>query len=273
MAKRQSTWHTAGIIALGGLISAGCGGGGDGGGGAGTATVSGNLASASTAAVRAEKRSWLAWAGEEVLGLARRAYAQVTDSSLDGVTVTVSGGAGAASATTDGEGDFEIPGAPTGDVTIGFARGSCRATISLPDVVDGSVLTLHDVAVNCDDGTVAELDETFQAVLQNKPASPNGNLNVCAFGGGGNHVRAVKTKNGADFEDPSGAPATFADLEEGDLIEVTGQRSGVGANSALDASLVKIIASGQTGKCSGLPTPTPEPTSEPTAIPSATPTP
>jgi hypothetical protein len=91
---------------------------------------------------------------------------------------------------------------------------------------------------------------------------PNGNLNVCAFGGGGNHIRAVKTRR-SDFENSGGDSLTFMDLQEGDLIEVTGERAGIGANSAVDASNVTLISSGNdTGKCAGLAAPTPSPTPE-----------
>src|SRR2546430_803030 len=77
-------------------LAIGCGGGGGGGGG-GTAAVNGNLTSASTSAVRPEKRSWYARAGEELLGFARRAYAVVSNTSLGGVTVNVTGAGGSAS--------------------------------------------------------------------------------------------------------------------------------------------------------------------------------
>ena len=271
------------ILRLGGVVAVaaavGCGGGG-GGGGAGSATVSGNVSNASTSSVQSEKRSWLAWASEEVLGLARRVYAAAANTTPGGITVTVTAGGGNASAMTDSAGDFSVGGAPTGDVTVSFARGNCDASIPLSDVTDGSTLDMKGVAIACNTGNVSELDETFRGVLENKPASDNGNLNVCAFGGGGNHIRAVKTKNGTLFENSAGGAATFADLQDGDLIEVSGVREGIGGNSAVNAATLKIISSGQTGNCQGLSTPTPESTSTPTVTgtpatptPTATPTP
>jgi hypothetical protein len=251
-------------VLVGTPLGLGCGGGGGGGGGGGsgrgTAVITGNLSSVSTAALSAEKRSWLAWAGEELLGLARRAYAANT--GRGGVTVDIVGPRGSSSTDTDSNGRFGIANAPTGDLTVSFARDNCNASIALNDVTDGSTLDIRNVAINCDKATVAELDEIFQAVIENKPASPNGNLNVCAFGGGGNHIRAVKTRR-SDFENSGGDPLTFMDLQEGDLIEVTGERAGIGANSAVDASNVTLISSGNdTGNCAGLAAPTPSPTPE-----------
>jgi hypothetical protein len=268
--RRGSMFVTSALIAA---VTFGCGGGGGGGGGAGTATVSGNLTSASTAA-NESKSTWLARLGEEILGLARRAYAAV-DNTLGGVTVTVSHGGSHATGVTQSNGDFEVGGAPSGDVTVSFARGSCDATLSLPDVADGSTIDLQNTSLTCNSASPGKIAETFEGVILNKPNSPNGNLNVCAFGGGGNHIRAVKTE-GATFVGTS-----FEALQEGDLIEATGERAGNGANSTLFASSVQKVGTSSTGNCAGIPTPTPAPTDTPTpgatgtatATPTATPTP
>ena len=264
--SRFGSRNVATVAVFVSALAIGCGGGGGGGGGGGTATVTGNVSSAS-AAVSTQRQTWLAWLGEHVLTVARRAYA----ASVGGVGVSVTGPGGSSATDTDSGGDFTVGNAPSGDVTVTFSRGNCQASVPLDDVTDGSTLDLKDVDFACGSAQVRELDETFQAVLENKPSSPNGNLNVCAFGGGGNHIRAVKTKNGTQFEDPSGGPATFQDLVEGDLIEVTGVRAGIGANSAVDASTVRIISSGHTGNCAGLSTPTPTATATPTATPTGTP--
>lgn len=275
MNRDRQTWQRG--LAAAALVvatTAGCGGGGGGGGG-GNATVSGNVTNASTSERQSEKRTWLAFLGEEVIGLARRAYAAV-DSSLGGITVRVSAGGDESDGVTGDNGDFDVS-SPSGDVTVRFARGSCDASLSLPDVAEGSAIDLQNVTVNCNDANPGKVAETFQGVILNKPGSPNGNLNVCAFGGGGNHTRAVKT-SGAEFVGTS-----FADLAVGDLIESTGERAGNGGNSTLFATSVRKVGTSSTGQCAGIATPTPEPTETPegtvtpeataTSTPTATPTP
>jgi len=268
--RRRGATLVSGALLV--ALSAGCGGGGGGGGGGG-ATVSGNLTSASTAA-KVSRSTWLARLGEEIVGLARRAYAAVDD-ALDGVVVTVSRGSSHAADVTGTDGHFDVGGAPSGDVTVSFTRGNCDATLSLPDVADGSTVVLQNTTLNCNNALPGKISESFQGVILNKPNSPNGNLNVCAFGGGGNHIRAVKT-NSAEF---IGTP--FDALQVGDLIEATGDRAGNGANSTLFASTVQKVGTSSTGNCAGIPTPTPEPTSTatpsttgtPTSTPTTTPTP
>jgi hypothetical protein len=275
MKSHRFAVHLFCVAALVGTpLGTGCGGGGGGGGGgsgSGTAAIMGNVSSTSTAGLDAEKRSWLAWAEEELLGLARRAYA-APKAGPAGVSVQVAGNGRNSSADTDGNGHFTIGNAPTGDVMVSFGSGDCEAPVALNDVTNGSTLNMRNVAIDCNRATVGELDETFQAVIENKPVSANGNLNVCAFGGGGNHIRAVKTRE-AEFENSGGEPLTFNDLQDGDLIEVTGRRAGIGANSAVDASMVTLVSSGQeTGNCAGLPTPTPVATGTPSETPSPVPT-
>jgi hypothetical protein len=274
--KRESKWRALALgTALAAAAAFGCGGGGGGGGGGssgGTATISGGVTNASTSEKETAKTTWLARLGEEMLGLAKRAYAAATvDTSLDGITVTVSEGSIQAASVTDNLGDFAVDNAPTGDVTVAFSRGNCRASVSLPDVADGSAVQLQNTTVDCNAANPGKIEETFQGVLEHKPASPNGNLNVCAFGGGGNHVRAVNTDSSTQFEDANGGAASFGDLQDGDLIEATGQREGVGSSSTLVAATVKRIASGHTDQCKNIATPTPVPTSTPTPEPTATP--
>jgi hypothetical protein len=249
----------------------GCGGGGGGGGGGGDARVSGNVATASTAERQSATKTWLARIGEEVLGLARRAYA-AADSTLGGITITVSRGSSDSNDVTDDQGNFDLPNAPSGDVTVSFQRGSCNASVSLPDVAEGSTLDLQDVTVACNDASPGKVAETFQGVILNKPNSPNGNLNVCAFAGGGNHHRAVNSSGSTNFVGTS-----FAALQVGDIIESTGARAGNGGNSTLFATSIQKVGTGSIGNCAGIPTPTPEPTATGTpagtVTPGSTPTP
>ena len=261
----QTTTKLAANLACAAVVVAaflGCGGGG--GGGGGSATVSGNVSSASTAAGKTSKATWLARVGEELLGLARQTYAAMSDTSLIGILVTVAHGTSQATATTDSMGDFSFPNAPTGSITVSFSRGTCNAFLGLSDVIDGSTLQLQNVTIACNTANPAGVGETFQGVLENIPASQNGNLNVCAFGGGKNHVRAVKTDTNTTFENSTGGAAAFSDFAEGDLIEVTGQRHGVGSLSAINAMTLKRIASGNTDQCLTIQTPTPAPSSTPT---------
>src|SRR5947208_1763746 len=96
-----------GGIALTVALAAGCGGGGGGGGGGGqSSTIQGNMSSAPSASLQFERRRWLAWASEEILGLARRAFAQ-SSSDLSGVQVSASSVNGSrATDMSDDQGDF-----------------------------------------------------------------------------------------------------------------------------------------------------------------------
>jgi len=245
----------------------GCGGGG--GGGGESSTIKGNLSSAPSASIRPERRSWLARVGEELLGIGRRVFAQ-SGTDLGGVEVQASVvNGGKATDTTDVQGDFLLPGAPTGNVTVIFSRGSCQGEVILPDVTRDAVLTLNDVSFVCSDAHPSKVSETFRGVIRNVPGSPNGNLNVCVASGGGVRTRAVKLKNAA-IQDASGVQTSFNSLEDCQLIEADGVREGLGTSSALDADTVRILGAGNRDDCSGQGTPTPVETATPT--PSATPT-
>ena len=249
-------------------LAIGCGGGG--GGRSDTSTVNGNVSTAS-ASIQPVRRSWLAWANEELLGFAKRVFAST---ALDGIQVQ----AGGASGITDAQGDFALPGAPTGNVTVVFARGNCQGEVVLPDVTRNAVVTFEDVDFDCTGARPAKVTETFRGVIRNVPGSPDGNLNVCVVSGGGQRTRVVKIKN-ASFQDSGGAAASFGDLNKGQLIEAAGEREGLGTSSALDADTVQILGAGNADDCSGQSTPTPEPTGTPeptttaTATPTVTPTP
>ena len=249
------------------LTALGCGGGGGGGGG-GDARITGNVSDAATSVREQGRSTWLAWLGEELIGLARRAYAAVDD-TVGGITVKVTKGSNESDDITQDNGAFDVPNAPAGDVTVTFNRGSCVASLPIPDVAAGSTIDLQDVSIDCNDAHPDKVVETFQSVIENKPGSPEGNLTVCTLGsGGGQHIRAVKT-SGADFVGTS-----FDDLQEGDIIEATGERAGNGANSTLFATQVRKVGTGTTGACGNIATPTPESTATPgaTSTPETTPT-
>ncbi|MGH7821873.1 MAG: hypothetical protein ACREQ9_19085 [Candidatus Binatia bacterium] len=256
-------------LGLAALLSARCGG--DGGGGSGSSTIDGNVSQAPSAAVDPTPRSWLAWIGEEVVGLAKRAIAQ--GRGLEGIRVTARRGGAEASDVTDGNGAFDLGGAPTGDVTVSFEQGNCSADGSLPDVAASSTITLADVDISdCDDARPGSVAESFVAVVQNKPASPNGNLNVCVNSGGEIRTRVVKLQNAA-FEDGGSGKDSFQELAEGDRIEAIGEREGLGAPSALDADVVRILATDEPGDCAALVEPTATPTEPAPETPTPTETP
>lgn len=245
-------------------LTLGCGGGGGGGGGAGgAATVAGNVSNATTSALERSQRGWLAWLGEEIVGLARRAYAAV-NTSLGGITVTVTRDTASVSGTTDNAGDFTVVAAPSGNVSIAFSRDSCTVAVALNDVEDNSTIDLQDTTVSCNSASPGRIQETFQGVLHHKPASgSNGNFQMCALGNGSNHIREMDV-SGAVLV---GGPTSADDLLEGDLLTVTGLRRGVGGNSTIDATRIELIGGGENDQCQGIPTPTPEPSPTPTETP------
>jgi hypothetical protein len=269
----------AGMSAGGTLLALmlGCGGGG--GGGAASSTIRGNLASAPDASIQPLRKSWLAWAEDEILGVARRAFAQSSD--LGGVEVRATAVDGSsASDSTDDRGDFEVRGSPTGNVTVIFSRGRCQGEVILPDMSRDAVVTLEDVDFDCTGARPAKVEEAFRGVIRNVPSSPNGNLNVCVAAGAGRRTRVVKLNDTA-IQDANGTPTSFNNLAEGQLIEASGEREGLGASSALDAETVKILGEGNRDDCGGQSTPTPAVTETPeptatgtqTAVPTPTQTP
>jgi hypothetical protein len=251
-------------------LAASCGGGGGGGGSSGgqSSTIQGNMASAPSASLQHERVRWLAWASEQFIGLARRAFAQ-SSSDLAGVQVSASGANGSpATDMSDDQGAFALPGSPTGNVTVVFSRGRCQGEVVLPDMTKDAVVTLDDVAFDCTGAHPAKVAETFQGVIRNVPGSPNGNLNVCVASGGAERTRVVKLQDTA-IQDANGTPTSFNNLEKGQLIEADGEREGLGTSSTLDADIVKILSAGHADDCAAAETPTPEATEtpEPTATP------
>jgi hypothetical protein len=248
-------------------LAAGCGGGGGGGGsGSGSgqsSTIQGNMSSAPSASLRLERRRWLAWASEQIFGLARRAFAQ-SSSDLSGVQVTASGfGGSQATDMSDDRGAFALPRSPTGNVTVIFSRGRCQGELVLPDMTKDALVTMDDVDFDCTGARPAKVSETFQGVIRNVPASPNGNLNVCVVSGGGVLTRVVKLQDTA-IQDANGTPTSFKNLERGQLIQADGEREGLGTSSTLDADVVKILGAGHGDDCAAGETPTPETSATPT---------
>jgi hypothetical protein len=259
-------------VALATSLSLGCGGGGGGGGGGSASTITGNVSSAATDSLAELKRNWLVRFAEDFLGIARRAFAQATDTSLGDIDVNASSVNGArASDKTDAAGNFTLGGAPTGDVTVIFSRGRCEGEVVLPDVTQNGLIALDDVAFDCGGARPSKVSETFQGVIRNVPSSANGNLNVCVASGGGSRTRVVKIKS-AVFRNEAGGVASFDDLADGQQIEASGEREGLGSSSALDANLVRILGTGG-DTCAGQATPTPEATETPGVTPTPEETP
>src|SRR5207248_3047682 len=103
---RCSIW-----VRLGGVLSAlalaltlGCGTDRHGSPGPGGSTFTGTVSNASTAAVASARSTWLAWLDEEILGFARPAHAQATDTTLGGITVIARGDGREVSDLTDSSG-------------------------------------------------------------------------------------------------------------------------------------------------------------------------
>ncbi len=261
----------AGVLAVALLV--GCGGGGGGGGGS-NVVVDGTVATASTVASDRNERRWLAWIGEEIVGLAKRVYAQATNTSLDGIEVTVSGNGDTVTATTGVNGTFSFGSAPNGNVTAAFSRDSCAGQVSLPDVTTTSVVTLENIVFDCAGARPARVSETFQGVARNKPASQSEALSVCVSSGGSSRTRVVLIQ-GATIENDNGNEIPFSDLLAGDRILVTGARQALGTSSTVDAQVVRVLGGGSSDPCGGSfgPTPTSTPTTTSAATATATPTP
>jgi hypothetical protein len=188
------------------------------------------------------------------------------------VQVRASGAGASATDLTDDAGSFVLGGSPTGNVTVVFSRDRCQGEVIFPDVSNNSVLTMEDVTFDCTGARPAKVSETFRGVIGNVPSSRQGNLTVCVFSGNARRIRVVKL-NDAVVEDSSGTPTSFDDLADGQLIEASGDREGLGSSSALDAETVKIVGAGNPDDCAPPSTPTPSATETPAAEPTPETTP
>lgn len=255
---KRATFQRALVYVLGAALTVPlmhCGGGG---GGGPSSTIGGNVSSPPSAMRERAERSWLAWIREEVLGFAKRAVAQ------GGIAVTARGAGGRVSGETAPDGSFELENAPTGDVEVSFQDGGCEASGEIPSLGGGCTLLLEDVDLDCSSiRSIGRIGEECDVVVENKPSSCNGNLNVCVRTADGIRNRVVNT-GCEDFD-----AGEFEALQEGDGIHVVGQRSGLGAPSTLNADDVEILGPGNLADCT-VPTPTPTPTSAAGATPTPT---
>lgn len=228
------------VVAIAALGLSACGGsGGSGVAPRGGTTIEGNVSRAMTSALELRHPSWLSWLGR---CFTERAYATpAPDTALDRINVSVGEGKDDVSGATDGSGNFDLVGVSSGDVTVAFSRGSCNEVVPLSDVITNSTIILRDTTLDCNDATPAEVNETFDGLLQNKPASQSANLQVIAQAGATNRARLVKTDSATRFEDENGNPTSFSDFNQSDLIEASGRRDGTGGASTLNAVTVKKI--------------------------------
>jgi hypothetical protein len=181
--------------------------------------------------------------GEEVLGLARHAWAQAGNTSLEGITVTVRGEGREVSDTTGPSGDFTVPDAPTGEVDLVFDRDGCQGALPLGSVVSHSTITLADVAFSCASGSgaaslsVGSIAESFDGVVRDDAPA---DAKLCVRVGNDQRTRRIAFGN-ASVLDRSGRPTTTADVDDNDLLDVQGRRSGAGNTFSFDATRVQIV--------------------------------
>ena len=176
---------------------------------------------------------------------------------------------------TDDTGAFTLLGSPTGNVTVVFSRDRCQGEVILPDVTNGSVLTMEDVTFDCTGVEPAKVSETFRGVTRTVPSSRRGSLTVCVSSGNSSRLRVV-TLQDVVVRDSNGTPTNFNNLSARQLIETSGDRQALGSSSVVAASTVKILERAATT----VPNParrrrarpsTPASEATPTAMPSPTP--
>ena len=175
------------------------------------------------------------------------------DTSLAGITVKVERDR-AVTTTTDAAGGFTLIDAPTGDVIVTFTRGACSSSFVLEQLISRSSLTLGGITIACGSATVGSIVETFRAVINDDPPSPATPIHNCVRVGDDNQFRDVDGST-ATVIDRDGSVANFDRLAEENLIEVTGNRAGVGVAGITDATSIRIIEGDVIDPCSidGLP--------------------
>jgi len=249
-------------IRLGSVLSAlalgltlGCGHDRHGSPGPGGSTFTGTVSNASTAAAASARSTWLAWLGEEILGFARPAHAQATDTTLGGITVIARGDGREVSDLTDSSGRFTISDAPTGEVTIVMRRGSCEGSLPIGGVISTSTLTLVDASFTCNgsvgDVTVADIGESFVGVTRDEP-SDRTQVRLCTRVGSDDVLRSVSVPLSATIVDSGGGPATFSDIRQHDELQIDGFRSASGDSFAFDTQRVQIQQHDVTDECAGV---------------------
>ena len=244
MRVRSTVGSVLGVVVLTIAMGMGCGGDNK-SPGPGGSTITGNVATASTASLEKSRRTWLAWVGENLVGLARTAYAQVIDTSVDGVTVVVRGGGREVSDLTGTSGDFVVTNAPTGDVDVIFRRGGCEATLPLGNVISNSTITLQDADFSCPSGSgtgtidaAGGIFETMQGVIRNDD-DPETEVTLCVRQGNDDRDRDVDFSE-ANLEDEDGRSTSFAAFRTNDLVEVSGERSGSGDGFDFITDLIRL---------------------------------
>jgi hypothetical protein len=256
MRRSRRGGFVSGFAVLALALTIGCGSDRHGSPGPGGATFTGTVSSANTASVARLRSTWLAWLGEHVLGFARPAYAQARDISLGGITVIVRGGGREVSDLTDSSGGFVVSDAPTGEVSVLFRRGSCEGSLPIGGVVSTSTLTLVGVSFLCSPGSdvatvsLADLGERFNGVTRDNP-SDQSQVRLCTRVGNDDVLRTISVE-GADIFDTGGSATTFADLEEHDLLQIDGFRSGTGSSFAFDTQRVQVKEHNVTDECAGV---------------------
>jgi len=238
-------------------LALGCGTDRHGSPGPGGSTFTGTVSNASTASAASRRSTWLAWLGEELLGFARTALAQVSDTSLGGITVIARGDGREVSDLTDSSGRFTITDAPTGEVTMVFRRGSCEGSLPIGGVISTSTLTLVSASFVCSSGsdvgtvTVADLGESFVGVTREQP-SDRSQVRLCTRVGNDDVTRSVSAPVSATIVDSGGGPATFSDIQKHDQLQIDGFRSAPGDSFGFDTQRIQIQQRDVTDQCAGL---------------------
>ena len=165
------------------------------------------------------------------------------DVSLRGITVIARGSGGETSDITDSAGGFILSGAPTGEISLTFRRGSCEAALAFGGVISSSTLTISNVSFNCPSGTATVsaggVSEKFLGVVRGEPSSPDADMKVCTRVGSDDRSRHI-TPDGASVQDQGGQPTTFSDIQKRDLLEVQGDRSGPGNSFDFHVQNIRI---------------------------------
>jgi hypothetical protein len=252
--SRTRTRSAFGVILLSTAMGFGCGGDGNGDSpGPGGSTITGNVSTASTASAQRARSTWLAWLGENVVGLARTVYAQTTDTSLGGITVIARGDGREVSDLTDSSGGFVIADAPTGDVAVIFRRGACEASLPLGNVLSNSTIVLEDTDFGCPAGSNAGtadaggIFESFVGVIRNEN-DPESAVTLCVRQGSDDRDRDVDLSD-ARLEDENGRSTSFASFRDNDLVQVSGERIGAGDAFEFFADVVSLEDRDVTDQC------------------------
>jgi len=239
-------------------VTFGCGSDRHGSPGPGGSTFTGSVTNASTTAVARERSTWLAWLGENLLLMARSAYAQTTNTTLGGITVIARGDGREISALTDTNGGFQIANAPTGTVTVVFRRGSCEGSVDMGGVISNSTLNLVGVTFTCAPGssagavTIADVGERFEGVTRDDPTDQSSSaVRLCTRVGNDDVLRTTSFV-GASFFDTGGSPSTFGNLDQHDLLQIDGFRSGPGTNFTFSTQRVETLQHDVTDECAGV---------------------